>query len=453
MVSKPVLFMILIIGALWQGCASYRTTAIPPEPRPLGQEIVDAYSAMATPEQAEKLMLPDSGKVLTLRLALQLALLKNPELSAFSYEVRVREALTLQASLLPNPEASFEMENFAGSNGLRGFNGTETTLQLGQLIELAGKRQKRTQVAALESDLATWDYEARRLNVYVAVVNAFVEVITAQRRVALEEELVQLAWDFLKNIQKRVKAGKDSPAEAARAEVELSNAKIALQRAQKELLSSRQRLAATWGDSSLRFQQVSGELDTLVKLPELNKLQSLVKQNPDVARWVAEMQLRDAILASARAQRIPDPTIAGGVRRLNEANASAFVFGVSLPIPLFNRNQGEIRAAEYRKLQAQKLQEATLIAALTRISEIHSRISAVQEEINIIREQSIPRAQEAFQVIREGYLSGRFGFLDVLDAQRTLFDVRSRYLDALVEFHQSVAALERLIGQKIDSIQ
>ena len=102
------------------------------------------------------------------------------------------------ASLPPNPEVGVEVENFAGSGALRGFQSAEITIHLSQLIELAGKRQKRTRVAALERDLVAWDYEATRIEVLTEVTQAFVEVLSAQQRLRLNLELVRLAEQVLR---------------------------------------------------------------------------------------------------------------------------------------------------------------------------------------------------------------------------------------------------------------
>ncbi len=442
-----------IVSFFVVGCASIRPTVQVPEKRELGREFASPIPVSIEP-QAERadtaFSVADSGDVLTLRQALQLALLNNPALQGFSYEVRIREAQALQASLLPNPEVGLEVENIGGQGDVRGLRAAETTLQFSQLIELGGKRQKRTRVAELEGNLAGWDFEARRLDVYAATVEAYVAVVAAQERVRLSRELVALAESFLKNIYERVEKGKDSPAEAARAEVELANATVELQAAEKALQSARQQLAALWGSTRLKFQRVSGKLDTVVALPPLDNLVDYVVKNPDIARWAAEKQLADARLASEKAQRIPDPVVSGGIRRLNEIESNAFVMGISVPLLVFNRNQGNIRAAELQRLQVERFQEAALIAVRSNLVTLYNQLTAVRDEIQIIRTQSLPRAEEAFRIIREGYLSGRFGFLDVLDAQRTLFDVRSRYVDALAEFHTLVAQIERLTAHRID---
>jgi cobalt-zinc-cadmium efflux system outer membrane protein len=171
--------MVLIVAL--SGCASERIEAVRPEPRPLGQHVPAFQATEERPAHPSRRPQPgEPTGVLTLRQALALARLRNPELASTAWEVRAGEARTLQAGLLPNPEVGVEVENFAGSGEFRGFDAAETTIALGQVIELGGKRLRRARVAALERDLAAWDYEATRLNVFTATAKAFVEVLGAQ---------------------------------------------------------------------------------------------------------------------------------------------------------------------------------------------------------------------------------------------------------------------------------
>jgi len=400
--------------------------------------------------QTEQLL---SQASLSLADALTLALAHNPELAAFSYETRIQEAHALQAGLPPNPELGAEIESFPGSGSLNGSLGAEWTLSIGQLVELGGKRAKRVQAATLRADLAAWDYEAAKLNVFVKVVTEFTETLALQRRIELQNELVRIAEEFLESINRRVKAGRASPAEAARARVELSITRIESERLRKELLSARKRLAATWGAKQPRFDCVAGNLENLVELPAMEQLSLLISQNPDIARWAVEMQRRDAEVELEKAQRVPDPVISGGYRRLNESGGNAVVVGLSLPLALFNRNKGNIQAAQYRKRQAQQQKRAVEIALNTRLAEIYNRLSASYQEINTLTTTVIPEARNAFEMINQGNRMGKFGFLEVLDARRTLFQVRAQRLNAAKDYHRNVARMERLIGQRLDQVR
>ena len=443
--SKILLSLLLILGL--SGCASYRTAAVKPKPISLTKEFPDIQ--------------PDStlGKKswykadLSLSDALSLALTRNPQLAVFSYETRIREAEALQESLLPNPEFDAEVENFAGSGTLNGFQESELTLSLGQLIELGGKRQKRTQVAVLGADLAAWDYEAVKLDVFVEVVSLFTNALAVKHQVDLQQELVNVAESFQKDIQRRVEAGRDFPAEAARAKVALSTAQIDLQRLEKELQSARKKLAAAWGSNEPTFGRLQGNLDVVTELPALEKLDALVSNNPDIARWTTEIQQRDAELSLEKTQRIPDPLIGAGYRRLNQSGDNAFIMGISLPLQIFNRNQGNIQAAQYRKSQAEQMKRAVQISLSSALTEIYNNLSASYHEISTLKTSVIPEAQNAYEMIKQGYQMGKYGFLDVLAAQRSLFEVRSQYLNALANYHQNTARLERLIGQKLSDVQ
>ena len=422
--------------------------------RPQTTPLLKAYKDVNIPPAGtERIGAEEPTGTLDLVSAIRLALLQNPELKVYSYEIRAREARALQAGLLPNPEFDVEIENFGGNRSVSGFGASETTLAIGQLIELAGKRSKRSRVAMLESDLAVWDYETKKLDVYFQVAQNLVDVLAAQERVALQQELVNLAEQFLRSIERRVKAGKVSPAEASRATVELSSAQIELENARRALQAARKRLAATWGSSEPRFEKVVGSLETVSEPPPLQKLRVALGQNPDIARWVVEMRHRESVLALEKAGRIPDPIISGGVRHFNEVGDQGFVVNLSIPLPIFDRNQGAIQEAELLKRQAEYQKKSVQIAIETYLSQVYQSLSASYFEAFSLRDKILPQAQQAFDIINEGYLSGRFRFLDVLDARRTMFEARSRYLEALKNYHQLTAELERLISQDLNSIR
>ncbi|MBW2355011.1 MAG: TolC family protein, partial [Deltaproteobacteria bacterium] len=167
--------------------------------------------------------------VIALKDAISTALVRNPDLMAFSIEIRAQEAQMIQAGLFPNPEFQFQSEDFGGSGTRQGFDLTETTVQLSQLIELGGKRSKRKMIASLDRDLAGWDYKSKRADVLTKVTKAFIDVLADQKRVALAKEMVDLAAKVLQTVSARVKAGKVSPIEETRAKVAFFANQIALQ--------------------------------------------------------------------------------------------------------------------------------------------------------------------------------------------------------------------------------
>ncbi len=432
------------------GCSGFRTAVNQPDKRPLGKSI-----GSAEPKNTEsgRAVYTEPADTITIKDALSLALLHNPALTVFALEIRVREAAALQASLFPNPELDFEMENLGGSGAFKGMDAAETTISVGQLFELAGKREKRTKIAALESDLAAWDYEAKRLDVFTEVVKTFTSVLAAQERVSVNKELLALAEAFVKTIQRQVEAGKISPAELSRARVELSMATIEIERARRELEAARRRLAATWGSTDAAFTGAKGVFRIPNAIPSFDDLMIFIKDNPDIARWATEIERRQAEWELEKAKRIPDPTVSGGFRHLSENSDNAFVVGLSVPIPFFNRNQGAVQEAEYRLKQTEVQRRSVQTTLSTILAQNYQSVSALYSEVSILKNRIIPGAQNAFDIISEGYLLGKFTSLDVLDAQRTLFETRIRFLRSLNDLHQTVAEIERLIGRSLADIK
>ncbi|HEY5867916.1 MAG TPA: TolC family protein [Candidatus Tectomicrobia bacterium] len=435
------------------GCAPPDIQAIWPESRPLGKDIPSYRPPPEVPDTASPARtFTNPTGVLTLPQAQALTLLQHPRLAAFGWEVRAGEARTLQASLPPNPEVEIEVEDFAGSGELRGFRGTEITIHLSQLIELAGKRQKRTRVAALERDLATWDYEATRIDILTQVTQAFVEVLSAQERLRLALELVRLAQDVLRTAAERVRAGKVSPVEETRAQVALSTSRIAAERTQRELEAARQRLAVFWSARTPAFDSAAGTLEPIAAIPSAARLAERIVQNPDIARWVTEMAQRQAALDLAGAQGVPDPTIGGGFRHIRETGDNAMVMAFSIPLPVFNRNQGGVLEARYRLAKAGEERRAAEVQVRTALAEAYGALASAFVEATRLQNEVLPGAQQAFDAVSEGYRQGKFGFLDVLDAQRTLFESRGRYLETLAAYHRAVAEVERVIGEPLGAV-
>jgi len=388
--------------------------------------------------------------IITLRDALALALMNNPRLAAFSWEVRAREANVLQAGLLPNPEITIELENFGGSGATSGFDSSENTLWLSQLIELGGKRTKRRTVADFERAVAGWDYESARIDTLTEVALAFSQLLAAQERHALSEELVGVTDRALQIVGEQVKAGAVSAVEKSRAEVTLASSRVELARRVRELNSARKLLAATWGSTTVSFSGVAGVLDEGISPPPSEPaLVRQVEENPDLARWTTELSARRALVDLEDSRAIPDVTLSGGPRWFNETNDSAFVLEVSVPLPLFDRNQGAALEARRRVAKASEERRAAEVDVKTALSTAYESLAATYEAVVSLQRDALPKALAAFDGATAAYRRGVFRYLDVLDAQRTLFALRSDYLDTLAAYHSDVARVERLVGKPL----
>jgi cobalt-zinc-cadmium efflux system outer membrane protein len=420
-----------------------------PAPYPLGQGI-PAFEAPPVAASPPPPAPSDPSGVIRLEEALAAALIRNPELAADAYEIRAREAALVQSGAHPNPDASLELEDFAGSEPFEGFDTAQTTLLLGQRIELGGKRAARMRLATADRDLASWDYEVRRIDVLTLTAGAFVEVLAAQERHDLAEEALELARSMQTTASLRLRAGIASAAEEIRAGVQVDIAEVELEHTEHELATARQRLTALWAGEEPRFDGAEGNLERLPRVPSAQEIARQLEASPSVLRWQAELARRDAARAGARAERVSDVTLQVGPRRLSGPDATAFVVGLSVPLPIWNRNRGAIAAAEYRLAQLEAQARAARVRSATDLAAARIGLQASSEEAELLRSRVLPGTERAVEALRRGYEAGRFAQIEVLDAERARLAAREQYLRALTEAHHSAQQIERLTGVPLE---
>lgn len=420
-----------------------------PAPYALGRNL-PAFEAPADPATPAPYLPSEPTGILRLPDALAAALLRNPDLAADAYEIRAREAQLLQARAFANPTVSAELEDFAGSGEFRGVESAQTTVLLGQLIELGGKRAARIGLASATRDQASWDYEIRRIEVLVSTAAAFVDVLAAQERHRLAEETLEITDTMQRAATRRLRAGIGSSAEEIRAGVTTDIAGVELEHTEHELATARQILAATWGGEAARFERADGNLDALPAVPSMEDLAERVEASPGVARWQAEVEQREAIRQRAKSDRIPDVTLSAGPRRLSGPDETAAVVGVSLPIPLWNRNRGAIAEAEHRLAKVAAETRAARVRTITELATARVGLAASAEEAALLRTRVLPGTERAVESLRRGYEAGRIAQIEVLDAERARLAARDQYLTALTEAHRSAQQIERLTGMPLE---
>jgi len=262
--------------------------------------------------------------------------------------------------------------------------------------------------------------------------------------------VVRIAERAHNAVVQRVQAGKDSPIEQTKSSVSLATARIEPQRARRALESARRRLAATWGSKIAAFDSVEGQFDKIALVPSSAELSGLIGHNPDVARWDAELQRSRAALELEKARAVSDIELEGGLQYFNDTDDSAVVFGLSIPLAVSDRNQGGIRRATYLLARTEQNAKAARIKALASLEEAVQRLAAACAEAAALKDEVLPGAQSSFDAVSEGYRDGKFDYLRVLDAQRTLVEAKGRYIDSLAACHEAKADVERLIGQNLD---
>ncbi|CAH1071996.1 TolC family protein [Candidatus Nitrotoga sp. 1052] len=378
---------------------------------------------------------------LTLKSALELAYGANAALSTAKRELEAVAGSILQAGLRPNPRVEALIEDPRPENRL-------TAIYVSQSLELGGKRPARIAAAERRRDVASAELNAMRAEIRAAVMVAFFDVLVAQERFLLTQGLVELSQRATTAASKRVTAGKVSPVEETKARVAEASVRVELSQAATSLKMARKRLTAIWGNATPRFERAEGQVEALPALPALNDLTARLANSPGLARAQLEVNRRQALVEVERSLRIPDVTLSLGGRRNVDINQA--LLGVSLPIPIFNRNQGNILEALRRTDKARDELSGTEIRLNNEIAQALERLNVARQEIEVLQQEILPGAQSAYDAATKGYIMGKFSFLEVLDAQRTLFQAKSQYLRALAEAHRSAAEIERVLGEAPD---
>lgn len=379
---------------------------------------------------------------LTLKAALELAYGANADLSTARRELEAVAGSILQAGLRPNPRIEALIEDPRPENRL-------TAIYVSQSLELGGKRPARVAAAERRRDVASAELNAMRAEIRAAVLVAFFDVLVAQERFLLTQGLVELSQRATTAASKRVTAGKVSPVEETKARVAEASVRVELSQAATSLKMARKRLTALWGNTTPRFERAEGQVEALPELPALKDLTARLANSPGLARAQLEVNRRQALVEVERSLRIPDVTLSLGGRRNVDLNQA--LLNVSLPIPLFNRNQGNILEALRRTDKARDELSGTEIRLNNEIAQAFERLNVARQEIEVLQREILPGAQSAYDAATKGFLMGKFSFLEVLDAQRTLFQAKSQYLRALAEAHRSAAEIERVLGEAPDS--
>lgn len=377
---------------------------------------------------------------LTLDQAQQLAATRSLELSAAQHEVDAADGGIQQAGARRNPELSATVEDTRSAT-------RTTTATIGFPLELGGKRATRVTAAERARDVAASQLANVRAKVRAEVVAGYFAVVAAQERVKLSGDSARLAAQAADAVGKRVVAGKVSPVDATRARVDAANAELEAAEARAGLRSARQALAAVWGDTEPRFSEVEGSPADIPSRPSTAELLREVDASPSLVASRLEIDVRKAQVDVERSKAVPDVIVSVGARRDNELGLTQAVFGVTIPLPVFDRNQGAAYAASRRADKARDDYEAARVRLLAEVSQASTQLSTAQASLAVLGGIVLPAAQQAYDASTTGFEAGKFGFLDVIDAQRSLLQARARTLNTLVTAWQAATTLDRLLGR------
>ncbi len=438
----------------WLLCSSilFSSAAFAEDAQLLAQANTDAPPApvaLAPAEPAPATPAPlVAGGVITLDAAIERALAESPRLKSFGFARMASKGVRSQAGALPNPELGVEAENIGGQGPYKGFDSAEVTYGVSQLVEIGGKRSARKEVASQGYEIASFEYQAARLDIIRDVTIAYAEAVAAKEAVALAEKQKSLANEVLTNVTERVNAAAEPLFQRSKSEVALATSDIALDKAQRDYTIARKQLAALWGADGTAVDIDSSHFSEVSPPEPLASVES-VKRNPDFVRWDAELARSRANLNLEQANAIPDPSLSVGMRDFRDSGDRAFVAGVSIPIPVFNMNRGNIERARQEVSKTESDKRSAEITIGTELSRSQQELENAYRQAQSLKNTIIPAAEKSYSLSRQGYRAGKFPYLEVLDAQRTLVEARAQYNDTLKEYHTKRAEVERLTAKHL----
>ncbi len=393
------------------------------------------------------------AETLDKQTALKRALENNPSYKEKLSEINAAEGERVQASLLPNPGAFFELENFAGTNDREGFERTELTVGLKQKIELAGKRRYRTDIAEAGLKIAREKALAGALGLLSETEYAFMRTAVANERLELAERRVQLAGETIEIVERRVNAAASPDVELLKAKIEKDEAEIEEHHVEEEYNIARNDLARLMGLKGGDDLTVDADLSLLPELIELETVTQLLESTPDARVRQLEKTKARSSLDLAKASGVPDPTVGLGVRQFFDNDDTALVAEFSIPIPVFDRNQGGVGSARAGVKRSEERARVTELALYQSAIQAWESFCASLDVAQRYQNSILPNANKAFGEAERGYNLGAFSYLDLLDAQRTLNKVQSEYLDNLLELYKAKAEIDFLMGTNKPLVQ
>ena len=380
----------------------------------------------------------DKPQSVNLEQAIEMALHKAPEIMKANALNKAAAASVNQSASWSNPHLAIEAENIGGSGGYTGYDSAETTASITQLVEIGGKRSAKRLIAERDRVLSQLDQKNEALIITRKVKLSFAEASAAQERLKLASQQSDMANDILEGVRRRVDAAADPLYQKNKAEIARASSELAMKKAERERKTALQILGTLMNSEVTQID--TGAFYQLTEPAEAFPIE------PDliIAREDLEVQKSKAMYVLERANAVPDPTFSAGVRNFKEDDENAFIVGVSFPIPVLNLNRGNIQRAGYEIAARDAERQQIIRDTRMEIMERQKRLFDAYQDAITLKKTILPQAESALKDARRGYNAGSFAYLDVLDAQRTLFENKEAYLNALLEYQINQAEVEYL---------
>ena len=409
-----------------------------------------AQTSGAWPPATPAVSAPQAAAPLRLEDLEQIALAHGPALAEAEARIRAAQGRKLQAGLYPNPIVGYTGDEISSGPVIRG---GEHGFFVEQEIITAGKLGKSRSVFAQEEARAAAEAVAGKLGVLTNVRMLYYAALAAERRVELRGKLAEITREASDVSKQLANVGQADEPDVLEAEVEAERAELAREAAENDRQRVWQQLAAAVGVPSLPLSPLVGSLDDAPPQIEFDAtLAQVLRESPEVKASESDIVRSEQAVKQARAVRIPNLLVRGGLRENRElleahgkpVGIEGFV-DVGVRIPLFDRNQGSIQAAQAEAERALSGVERAKLALRVRLARAWRDYQNAKAIAQKYRTEILPRAQRAYDLYLEKFKAMEAAYPQVLIAQRNVAQLEVEYVSAEECLWQTVAEIRGLL--------
>jgi len=379
---------------------------------------------------------------LSLDQALEMAESLQPELAEAKAMVEAAEGRARQAGAFPNPEAILGAQQLPLDANAS--NQKEYVAGVGQTLPLSGRLSKARQAERLDREVRVRGLEVKRRDIRKRVHSAFATALYQEKAYQAQTEIQLSASKAVATTQARLDAGDALREDLARVEMELARAKVELKRAESLREQALLALASAMGDATLSVKSLAGTLDATFEVPTLETLAANLSSQPATALADADIRARNARVDVAKAERIPDVKVELLYHRLESVQENTLDVGLSIPLPLFNRNQGRLREARAELAAAEARSRMTQNELTTRLRESYLQLTAALANSRTLKTEILAKADTLLKGAEARYAAGDTSLAEILPVRRDWAAVQLTYLESLRDVMQAWAELKPL---------
>jgi cobalt-zinc-cadmium efflux system outer membrane protein len=387
---------------------------------------------------------PARGGPLSIEQAKELVLESHQGLKALKEERAAAGQAIRQAKAYENPEIEAET---------RDWGQTEIEVVLTQPILIGGQRGAAIGVAEREARLADLRVRSLELSLEAELIRRFAPVLSAHSRLSLIDSMIVISAGNVEAIRRLVRVGATKEVDALRAELERDELRLERSELERSVAEAESRLGELWGDPGFRSDGILGVLPAELRLPILQELNAAMEHHPEIEMLEAQARLVEAEIKQARAEGRPELALSAGYYHETEAEEGGAIAGLSLSLPIFNRNQGAVAEKEHEMAAARHEGKQVRLERSTDLAVAFAQIEVRRRQLEALSGEVLTCAEEIHRSLQDFYLQGKTGILDILAARAHLLEIRMRIVDLMEERALLSADVQELTGMELEIIQ